>query len=83
MIVFITGATAGFGLAIARRFVQDGARIIAVCDAFDAMVTERPYSAAREYQEALAELRRCAGTQFDPMVVAAFDAAMTKSEALV
>jgi diguanylate cyclase (GGDEF)-like protein len=60
-----------------------GARIIAVCDAFDAMVTERPYSAAREYQDALAELRRCAGTQFDPVVVAAFDAAMVKTEALI
>jgi two-component system cell cycle response regulator len=49
-----------------------GARIIAVCDAYDAMVSERPYAAARTPREALAELRRCAGTQFDPEVVAAF-----------
>jgi two-component system, cell cycle response regulator len=49
-----------------------GARIIAVCDAFDAMTSERPYRAARSPEEALAELRRCAGTQFDAEVVDAF-----------
>jgi two-component system cell cycle response regulator len=49
-----------------------GARIIAICDAFDAMVTERSYKAAIEPAAALAELRRCAGQQFDPVVVAAF-----------
>ena len=49
-----------------------GARIVFVCDAFDAMIADRPYSLARSPQEALAELRRCAGTQFDPEIVAAF-----------
>jgi diguanylate cyclase (GGDEF)-like protein len=49
------------------------ARVIAVCDAFDAMTTDRPYSAARTAQDALAELRRCAGTHFDPAVVRAFE----------
>ena len=49
-----------------------GARIIAVADAFDAMVSGRPYRKARTVEEALAELRRCRGTQFDPMVVDAF-----------
>jgi diguanylate cyclase (GGDEF)-like protein len=49
-----------------------GSRLIAVCDSFDAMVTERPYSAARNYDDAIDELVRCAGTQFDPSVVAAF-----------
>jgi len=48
------------------------ARIFAVCDAFDAMTTARPYRAARSYEEALTELRTCAGTHFDPEVVAAF-----------
>jgi two-component system cell cycle response regulator len=52
-----------------------GARIVAVCDAFDAMISERPYSAAISGDEAEAELRRCAGTQFDPVVVEAFCAA--------
>ena len=49
-----------------------GARVVAVCDAFDAMTTERPYRAQVTHSDAIAELRRCAGTQFDPMVVEAF-----------
>jgi diguanylate cyclase (GGDEF)-like protein len=52
-----------------------GARIVAVCDAFEAMTADRPYSRARSDGDALVELRRCAGTQFDPAVVEAFDAA--------
>ena len=50
-----------------------GARIIAVCDAFDAMISNRPYSPPKTTEQALAELRRCAGTQFDPAVVAVFE----------
>ncbi|MBV9212724.1 MAG: diguanylate cyclase [Actinobacteria bacterium] len=49
-----------------------GARIIAVCDAFDAMTTDRPYKRSIPVSDALAELRRCAGDQFDPVVVSAF-----------
>ncbi len=49
-----------------------GARIVAVCDAFSAMREERPYGAVLTDDEAVAELRRCAGTQFDPRVVHAF-----------
>ena len=48
-----------------------GARIVAVCDAFHAMTSDRPYRRAVSIADALAELRRCAGRQFDPMVVAA------------
>jgi diguanylate cyclase (GGDEF)-like protein len=51
-----------------------GARIVAVCDAFDAMTTNRPYRPAVSAEEAVAELLRCAGTQFDPDVVTAFQA---------
>jgi diguanylate cyclase (GGDEF)-like protein len=50
-----------------------GARIIAVCDAFDAMVSTRPYSPPMTTEHAVAELRRCAGTQFDPAVVDVFE----------
>ena len=49
-----------------------GARIIFVCDAFDAMISERSYSSSIPIAEAIAELRACAGTQFDPDVVEAF-----------
>jgi len=48
------------------------ARILAVADAYDAMVTERPYSPAMSTEEAREELRRGAGTQFDAEVVSAF-----------
>jgi HD-GYP domain-containing protein (c-di-GMP phosphodiesterase class II) len=47
------------------------ARIVCACDAFSAMTTDRPYRAARTEEEALAEMQRCSGTQFDPQVVAA------------
>jgi diguanylate cyclase (GGDEF)-like protein len=49
-----------------------GARIISVCDAFDAMTTTRPYAEQLEAEAAMGELVRCAGSQFDPEVVAAF-----------
>ena len=49
-----------------------GARIVAVVDAFDAMVSPRPYKTALSVTEAVAELRRGAGTQFDATVVDAF-----------
>jgi HD-GYP domain-containing protein (c-di-GMP phosphodiesterase class II) len=42
-----------------------------VCDAFNAMTTERAYRAARTAEEAVAELRACSGTQFDPQIVEA------------
>lgn len=49
-----------------------GARILAIADAFDSMVTERTYRRALSRQAAFAELRRCAGTQFDPELVERF-----------
>ncbi|MCX7856650.1 MAG: response regulator [Deltaproteobacteria bacterium] len=48
------------------------ARIIAVCDAYDAMVTDRPYRKAMTKDEAVAEIIRCRGTQFDPEVADVF-----------
>jgi putative nucleotidyltransferase with HDIG domain len=49
-----------------------GARILAVADAFDAMISDRPYRAAMSVTEAIDEIKRCADTQFDPVVVTAF-----------
>lgn len=49
-----------------------GARILAVADAYDSMVTEQIYRNAMTSSEALAELQRCSGTQFDPEIVAHF-----------
>lgn len=51
------------------------ARIVSVADAFDAITTGRPYMRSRPTEEAIAELRRCAGWQFDPGCVEAFDRA--------
>jgi HD-GYP domain-containing protein (c-di-GMP phosphodiesterase class II) len=59
-----------------------GARIIAVCDAYQAMTADRPYSEALSSQEAIAELRRESGGQFDPKVVDAFCAAFQGKERL-
>jgi two-component system, cell cycle response regulator len=55
-----------------------GARIIAVCEAFDAMISERPHTAVLTVEEALRELLRCSGTQFDPEVVEAFNVVYTE-----
>ncbi len=49
-----------------------GASIIAVCDAYDAMITDRPYGQSKSPDDALAELCRCSGSQFDPRAVSAF-----------
>ncbi len=49
-----------------------GARIVAVVDAYGAMTDDRVYRKAMSHEEAVAELRACAGTQFDPQVVEAF-----------
>jgi diguanylate cyclase (GGDEF)-like protein len=68
----------GYPDGLAGEAIPLGARIIAVCDSFDAMVTDRPYSAARDFEAAIAELERCAGTQFDPAVVTAFVAEVRK-----
>lgn len=57
-----------------------GARILAVADSFDAMVSDRPYRKGRSFEEALLELERCSGTQFDPAVVDAFKRVMSEIE---
>jgi len=62
---------AGYPNRLARDQIPLGARIIFVADAYDAMTSDRAYQPAIPQQDALAELERCAGTQFDPAVVKA------------
>jgi HD-GYP domain-containing protein (c-di-GMP phosphodiesterase class II) len=63
---------AGYPDGLAGFEIPLGARIVAVCDAFSAMRQARPYGAVLSESEALDELRRGAGSQFDPALVAAF-----------
>ncbi|MDQ3933938.1 MAG: diguanylate cyclase [Actinomycetota bacterium] len=59
----------GYPDGLAGEQIPLASRIIAVCDAYHAMTDERPYQPAMAPQEAVAELRRCKGTRFDPDVV--------------
>ncbi len=59
----------GYPDGLAGEQIPLGARIVAVADAYEAMTTDRPYQQAHDGAWALAEVRRCAGTQFDPIIV--------------
>ncbi len=65
----------GYPDGLAGDEIPLAARIIAVCDAYDAMTSDRPYRPAMSTKAALAELRHNSGTQFDPAVVEIFAAA--------
>jgi two-component system, cell cycle response regulator len=70
----------GYPDGFAGEEIPLGSRIIAVCDAYDAMVSDRPYRAPLTSVQALAELRRCAGAQFDPDVVQVFGDVLAERE---
>ena len=74
---------AGYPDMLAGDAIPLGARIVAVADAFAAMTAGRPYRPARSAGEALAELRREAGAQFDPVVVEAWCAAEAAASSAV
>jgi hypothetical protein len=59
------------------------ARVVRVADAFDAITSHRPYKPARSVEWAMAELERCAGTQFDPELVALFLELLQKDPGLI
>ncbi len=62
----------GYPYGLRGTDIDFKARIFAVADAFDAMVSDRVYRPARPYEDAVIELEKCTGTQFDPQVVEAF-----------
>jgi diguanylate cyclase (GGDEF)-like protein/PAS domain S-box-containing protein len=72
----------GYPDGLAGQAIPLASRIIAVCDAYDAMVSERPYKDRSEARDARAELRRCAGRQFDPEVVEVFCAVLEERDAV-
>jgi two-component system cell cycle response regulator len=71
----------GYPDQLAGDSIPLAARIILVCDAYDAMTSERPYSPARAPESALAELRECAGSQFDPELVGVLEQVVRSSRA--
>jgi len=63
----------GYPDGLVGEEIPIGARVIYVCDAFDAMISDRPHAEARSLDDAMHELHRGAGEQFDPRVVAVFE----------
>ena len=70
----------GYPMGLCGEEIPEFARAIAVADAFDSMTTTRSYRGARTPEDALGELRRCAGTQFDPAMVDALVTALKDHE---
>ena len=70
----------GYPDGLAGNDIPLAARILAVADSFEAMTAERSYRARMTKDEAIAELRRCSGTQFDPRVVDAFLVVLTNPQ---
>jgi len=70
----------GYPDGLAGEAIPLGARVVAVCDAFDAMTTDRPYQAGIDADSALEELARNAGTQFDPVVVTIFSRLIARTD---
>ncbi|AEV19455.1 Diguanylate cyclase and metal dependent phosphohydrolase [Geobacillus thermoleovorans CCB_US3_UF5] len=68
----------GYPYGLKGEEIPKLARILCIIDSFDAMTTERPYQPTKTFEEALEEIKRCAGTQFDPVYAAKFIAFVRK-----
>jgi two-component system, cell cycle response regulator len=73
----------GYPDGLAGEDISIGARIIRVCVAFAALTSERPYRKSRSQEEALAELQRCVGTEYDPRVVEALAADLAEEGVVI
>jgi two-component system cell cycle response regulator len=73
---------AGYPDGLAGEAIPLAARVITVCDAFDAMTSRRTYRPPLTVPEAIAELQRCSGTQFEPVIVDAVVGVVTERVAL-
>jgi diguanylate cyclase (GGDEF)-like protein len=72
----------GYPHGLSGEDIPLGSRILFVADAYDAMTSERTYHGHVAHEDAVAELERCAGTQFDPQVVAMFVKSVKRDEVL-
>jgi HD domain len=68
----------GYPRRLKAENIPLGARIFAICDTYDAIISDRPYRQGQSPEAAFAEILRCAGSQFDPKVVEAFEAAFPR-----
>ncbi|PKM62987.1 MAG: diguanylate cyclase [Firmicutes bacterium HGW-Firmicutes-21] len=69
----------GYPDGISGEQINPLARVLTVADSFDAMTSNRPYQTTKTYTDAFAEIRRCKGTQFDPIIAENFIAAIGES----
>jgi diguanylate cyclase (GGDEF)-like protein len=71
---------AGYPDGLAGEAIPMAARVVFACDALGAMIQNRPYAPGRTVEQGITELRRCSGTQFDPAVVAALVAVVSRPD---